>query len=197
MLDNLSLLDVVESEEHHDISFLAKETGKSTEQIMRVVVSARLEAAFGIPAAAFYAFIRQRVPAALPSSLLEASQGFTLIDALVHRIGSLIFTLAPDVQKRTLETAVKQNLVGPQLAAQIPDLVNKLQAQRTTDVLGQPYLVGKTTLGQLLDTAQLAKSKQQTFAEALVNNTQSMRNFWRALGDGKHGLTAAEASAVQ
>ena len=38
-----------------------------------------LEAAFDIPAAAFYAFLRQRVPAALPTPLLEATQGFTLV----------------------------------------------------------------------------------------------------------------------
>ena len=29
------------------------------------------------------------------------------------------------------------------------------------------------------------------------DNTQSMRNFWRTLGDGKHGFTPAEASAVE
>jgi hypothetical protein len=197
LLNKLTLLDVLENDQYHDISFLAEETGSSTEQIMRVVVAARLEAAFKIPGAAFFAFLRQRVPAALPSPLLEASQGFTLIDPLVRRIGSLIFGLTPDVQKRTLEMAVRQNLIGPQLAAQIPELVNQLQAHRTSDVLRQPYLVGKTTLGQLLDTAQLPKNKQAAFAQVLVANTQTMRNFWRTLGDGKHGFTAAEASAVQ
>ncbi len=61
LLDNLSFLDVVESGQHHDISFLAQEPGKSAEQIMRVVVAARLEAAFDIPTADFYAFVQQRV----------------------------------------------------------------------------------------------------------------------------------------
>src|ERR1017187_6377329 len=197
LLDNLSLLDVMESAEHHDISFLAQELGKSAEQIMRVVVAARLEAAFDIPASVFYAFVQQRIPAALPSPLLEASQGFALIDALVRRVGSLIFGLAPDVQKRTLETAVNQNIIGPQVASQISDFVNRLQAQRTTNILDQSFLVGKATLSQLLDMANLAKDKHQVFAQALVNNTQSMRQFWKTLGDGKHGFTAAESSAVQ
>ena len=197
LLDKLSLLDVVESAEHHDISFLAQELSKSAEQIMCIVVAARLEAAFDIPASAFYAFVQQRIPGVLPSPLLDASQGFALIDALVRHVGSLIFGLAPDVQKRALETAVNQNIIGPQVASQISDFVNRLQTQRTTNVLDQPFLVGKATLSQLLAMAQLAENKHQVFAQALVNNTQSMRQFWKTLGDGEHGFTAAEASAVQ
>lgn len=196
-LEKLSLLDVVENDMHHDISFLAQETGSDTEQIMQVVIAARLRVAFDIPAAAFYAFLRLGVPSALPTPLLEASQNFTLIDPLVQRIASLIFALSPEVQKSTLETAIQQLLISQSLEEQIPDILAHLQSLHATNVLDQPYLVGKTTLGQLLDTAQLDKSKQEAFATALLTNTQSMRNFWRTLGDGKHGFTQSEASAVQ
>ena len=204
LLDSLSLLDVVESDDHQDISFLSQETGYSKEQIMRLVVAARLQAAFAlpaeefnVPAAAYYAFLRLGVPSALPSPLLEASQGFTLIDSLVRHIGSLIFALSTEVQKRTLETAVQQQLVSQRLVERIPAILDRFQSLRTTDILDQPYQVGKATLGQLLDVAQLEKGKQEAFAQALTSNTQSMRNFWRTLGDGQHGFTPAEASTVQ
>jgi hypothetical protein len=196
LLEGLSLTDIVESDEHHDISFLAQDTGRSTEEITRVAIAARLEAAFGIPAGAFYAFLRQRVPSALPNPLLEATQGFTMIDALVQRIGSLIFSLTPEVQTATLERAVELGFIGTQYEQWIPELVQQLQAKRTADVLGQPYLLGKGTLAQLLDAANLPKEKQEPFAQALVANTASMRNFWRTLGDGQHGFTEAEASEV-
>jgi len=135
-LDRIPLLDVVENAEHHDISFLAQETGKSTEQIMRIVVAARLEEAYSIPAAAFYAFLRQRVPVALPSPLLDATQDFTLIDALVARVASLIFSLSADVQNRALTAAVGQNFIGPQFGAQIAELVAscKLCARATCSI---------------------------------------------------------------
>jgi len=196
-LGRLTLLDVVESDEHQDVTFLAAETQTSTEQIMAAVVAARLEAAHEIPAAVFYAFVRQRVPAALPSPLLQASQGFTLIDALVGRVGSLIVGLVPGVLTQTLETALQRNLIDPAIADTIPALVRRLHALHATNALDQPYLVGKTTLGQLLDHAGLDPSTQQSFAGALVNNTGSMRSFWRTLGDGQHGLSATEASTVQ
>lgn len=200
LLQNLNLTDIVESEDHHDISFLARELEASPEQIMIVAVSARLEAAYNkIPAQVFYAFIRQRVPAALPSPLLDASQGFTLIESLISHIASLIFALAPEAQRETLEKALKQNLINQhQFAGKIAEFVNLLQGERTADALGRPFIIGKTTLGQLLDAAQLVdKEKQQSFAKALANNTQSMRNFWRTLSDGQHGFTTAEISAVQ
>src|SRR5450759_2122433 len=69
LLDSLSLLDVVENDDHQDISFLSQETGYSKEQIMWVVVAARLQAAFAlpaeefnVPAAVYYAFLRLGVP---------------------------------------------------------------------------------------------------------------------------------------
>jgi len=197
LLDGLKLTDLVESADLQDITFLARELRADTETIMRVAVSARLEAAFAIPAPAFYAFLRQHVPAGLPSPLLDASQSFTLIDALVHSIGSMIFALSADVEQRTLSAAVAAGLIGPQFTAQIPKIVSQLQALHTTDLLNQPYLIGKATLGQLLGIVQIPAAKQQTFAQALATNTQTMRNFWRTLGDGQHGLTAAEASSVE
>jgi hypothetical protein len=197
LLDGLKLSELVENSTHQDISFLASQLGKSPEVVMRVAVSARLDAAFRIPAPAFYAFLRQQVPAALPSPLLDASQNFTLIAPLVQSIASLIFGLSAQVQTQTLTAAVALDLIGPQFTPQISQLVNELQALHTTDLLNQPYLVGNATLAQLLDVAALTPAKQQTFAQALATNTQSMRNFWRTLGDGQQGFTAAEASAIE
>src|ERR1017187_2524700 len=96
-LNGLTLAGLTESTTHHDISFLSAELGMSPEVVMRVALSARLETAFKIPAPAFYAFLRQKVPATLPSPLLDASQNFTLIDALIQSVSSMIFGLSAQV----------------------------------------------------------------------------------------------------
>jgi len=127
LLDGLKLSEFVEDRTHQDISFLAREVGKSTEVVMRVAVSARLDAAFKIPGPAFYAFLRQQVPVALPSPLFDASQNFAPIDVLGHHIGSLIFSLSAQVQTQTLTSAVALGLIGPQFTKQIPQLVSELQ----------------------------------------------------------------------
>lgn len=197
LLEELAFHDLVENEEHHDISFLAQETGKTKEQIVRLAISARLEEAYGIPSGIFFAFLRQQVPSSLPTPLLDATDNFTLIDGLVQRIGSLIFALSPELQTSTLEVAVKQHMIGPRFAREIPEIVARLQKHRTTDLLARPYHVGKASLEQLLTIAAIPKAKQQNFATALAQNTQSMRKFWSTLGDGEHGFTTAEASSIE
>lgn len=197
LLDDLALHELIENDQHHDVSFLAQETGASQEQILRLTIAARLAEAYDVSAAVFFAFLRLRVPSSLPSALLEATDNFTLVEALVQRIASLIFSVSSDVQTNTVTAAVKQNVIGSRFVAEIPAIVARLQEHRTTDLLAQPYLVGKTSLSQLLALAGIAESNQQSFAAALAQNTQTMTKFWKTLGDGKHGFTAKEASSIE
>ena len=188
LLEGLRLSSLLENDKHHDISFLATELGQTPEAVMRVAFSARLDAAFDVPAAAFYAFLRQQVPASLPSSLLDASQDFTQIDALVQSVGALIFNLTEQVQTQTLSTAVTQGLIGPQFAARITKLVGQLQALHTAALLSQPYAGSTATLAQVLGVTTLTSAKQQAFAQALAANAQPMSDFFGTLADGQHRL---------
>jgi hypothetical protein len=133
LLEGLALSELVESSTHRDISFLAQELGKTAEVVMRVALSARLETAFTIPAPAFYAFLSQRIPVALPDPLLDANGNFTLISPLVQKIASLIFGLSAEVQTQTITAAIALDLIGPQFTHEIPQLVGELQAHRTVD----------------------------------------------------------------
>jgi hypothetical protein len=196
-LGSLTLAGLVEDTSHQDLSFLSKELSKGTDVLMRVAVAARMEATFKIPAPVFYAFLRQQAPADLPSPLLDASQSFTLIDSLVQSLGAKIFAMPAQSQKQVLTAAVALSYISALFTKQIPQLVTQLQALHITGLLNQPYQVGSTTLGQLLTVATIPAEKQEAFAQALAANTQSMRSFWRTLGDGQHGLTAAEASAIE
>ena len=196
-LEGVKLSELVENSTHQDLSFLAQELNTNAEVIMRVAVSARLEASFQIPAPAFYSFLRQQIPAALPTPLLDASQNFTLIDPLVQSIASQIFGLSSATQTQALTSAIALDYIGQQYTPQIAQIVNELQAHYTTDLLNQPYLVGSTTLGQILNVASIPAAKQQAFAQALATNSQSMRNFWRNLGNGQSGLTVQEASTIE
>jgi hypothetical protein len=187
----------VENRSHEDITFLATELRSGTETVMQVAVAARLEAAFSVPAAAFYAFLAQRTPRNLPSPLLDASQEFTLIDPLVQTIASRIFALSAEMQRRTLTAAVALDIIGPQYTPRIDELVRELQKLRATDLLAQPFLTGRAPLAQLLDVAGLPAAAQKSYAQALAANQQPMGQFWKTLSDGTHGLTAAEAASVQ
>lgn len=132
---------------------------------MQLAVASRVAHDFSVHAAASYAFVAARVHASRPTALLDASHNFSLIDALVSRVGALIAGLDAAQQTRTFTAAVQQNLVGPDIGMQIPDLVTQLQALRTCNLLNNLYLAGKTSLAQLLDAAALAQDKQTALAD--------------------------------
>ena len=150
LLGKLKLAELVEDSAHHDLSFLAQETGTSSEAIMRLTLAARQAEAYSLPAPVFFAFLRQRIPSALPDPLLDASAGFTQIGALVQSTASQIFALTADVQTQALNSAVSASLIGAQFTAQIPDLVTQLQSHRSGDVLTRPFLGSSASLGQIL-----------------------------------------------
>ena len=197
LLDGLTPAELVESSEHQDLTFLSREIGQDTEVLMQLVLSARLERSFEIPAPAFFAFLAQRVPSSLPYPLLDAADGFTIVESLAQNVASLIFGLGADVQASTLTSAVALDLISQRFTAQIPDLVQQFQTHRVTDLLNQPYVVGRATLSELLGVASIPGDGQQVFARMLAANQQSMRNFWRTLSEGRSGLSVEEASSIQ
>ena len=197
LLQGMSLMDLVENDAHQDISFLAAETGNGKEQIMRLVVAAHLEKTFTVTAPAWYGFLVLRIPASLPPSLLDASQNFTLIDVLIQHVATLVAGVDAAQQTSTLQNAVASGVVPQSITAQIAQIVAQLQAMRQSNLLGNPYQTGKTTLGQLLNNAGLTPDKQTAFAQALMQNTQPLEKFWATLADGQHGFTPAEVAAVR
>jgi Tc toxin complex TcA C-terminal TcB-binding domain/Neuraminidase-like domain/Salmonella virulence plasmid 28.1kDa A protein len=195
-LGKLKPAELVEDSAHQDLSFLARETGTSSEAIMRVTLAARQAETYSLPAPVFFAFLRQRIPSALPDPLLDASAGFTQIAALVQNTASQIFALTPDVQTHALNGAVSLDLIGTQFTAQIPDLVKQLQSHRAGDVLIRPFLGSSASLGQILALSGLPAAKQQVFAAAWAANTQPTADFLSTLADGKSGLSASDVSAL-
>ena len=163
LLDGVTLDELIEDTTHQDLSYLAREVGKDIETLMRVTVSARLASTTSLPTPIFYAFLRQRVPATLPSPLSDSSDAFALIDPLIQNVASLIFGLSASTQTQVLTAAVALDVIGSQFTEQIPQLVEQLQNHHTSNLLNRPYLVGRTTLSELLQVGGIGPTEQQAF----------------------------------
>ena len=197
LLDGLALKDVCEDEHHRDLSFLARELDTNTEQMARVVVAARLEARNGVAAPAFYAFLAQRTPPQIPMPLLGSVGRLEHPDLLVGRIGSLLFALGADVQRRALRTAAERNLIAPISDESIDQIVRRLHELGLGDLLARPYAGGSASLGELLGAVQLPHEKQTALASALRLSSLPAHAFWASLSEGKQGLSAGEVTAIQ
>lgn len=184
-LDGAAVAGLVESEEHQDISFVARESGLSPEAVMELVVAHRLEEATQVPAAVFYAFLRQGQPPNRPDSLLAATARFTRMDAVLQSLLSGIASLAPDVQEQILESAVEANAIPLRFRAEGErrDAVRHLQSLRVSDVLERPHLTGKTPLRALLGLSALPPERYGRFAELYAAAGGAGRDLWARLGE--------------
>ena len=120
-----------------------------------------------------------------------------MIDVLVQHVSGLVAGVDAAQQTTTLQSAVASRVVPEGVSAEIADIVGQLQALRQSNLLGNPYQAGKTSLGQMLNAAGLAQEKQAAFAQALMQNTQPLEQFWTALADGQHGFTPEEVGTVR
>jgi hypothetical protein len=65
LLEGIDLAELVEDEDHRDVSFLAAQTGRDGVQIAHLVLAHRHAAATGLPPSIFYGWVRQGLPGEL------------------------------------------------------------------------------------------------------------------------------------
>src|SRR5215204_3979026 len=172
-----SLAELTQDEKHHDITFLAGKTGLTSEYIAYVSWAHRLQKETELEAEIYYGFFRQGLPTQLPRLLAQS----------------------PEVQRRALESAVKQNIIPIRFGGLLDGVLKRLtklmirralekpqgqgQSITTTTPTGQPQddNNNKTSLGQLLSTVLPDRAKQEAFLSAYIKHSGPIAEFWKAL----------------
>lgn len=196
-LDGAAVSELAEDERHHDLSYLAPRTGLSWPSLLQIAAAHRLEALYKddeIPAAAFYAFLRQGIPASVSGQFFPGRS--TLTDAILWSAGTAIAALSPSAQTDVLTRAASKNLVPQTVADDVEQLVTQLQRRRVEDELNLPFMSGSTPLREFLSAAGLAAERYQGFVEAWVS-ARTPEEFWANVGHPGHGLDADEAASVR
>ncbi len=196
-LGGLDLRELREDGEFSDISLLAKELGTNVDSAMHLVMAARVADRLDIPVAAVEVLMSDAA-SGIPPSLLDASDGFKLIDALTDLVTDAVATVAPDVAIKALNAAAKagripSSLAGAaseKIAAQLREIGDRIQLDR-------PFLVGKTPLGELLATGGLEKGRHASFLEHWRANLGETERFWEALSVDGSGFKAEEVARLK
>ena len=120
-LAGVALSDLVETAAQQDITHVSINSGLSRDDVMRLALAARVTAELAnptLPLGVAYAFIRQNLPASLPSDLIGSTAQWTLIDQLVEQTAAGIVFLDADLAAAAVDNAVTENLIPAALAAQ-------------------------------------------------------------------------------
>jgi hypothetical protein len=159
LLQGLPFAELTEDEKHQDVTFLSAETGQDPERIVFLIVAHRLMQQTDLPAEVFYGFFRQNLPTNLPALLAQA----------------------PEVQRRALETAARENTIPARFGDEIDEILERLKQLIVRQAFEQPAEDGKTSLTALLGTTLEDEKRHEEFLSAYVNHTGPIEKFWEDL----------------
>ena len=155
-----------------EVAFLAGKTGFDPLHIAYYVKSALLEKQSAINAEAFYGLLRQDLPASLPGLIVQDS----------------------DVQRKALEAAVQDNLIGASYQSQVDQVLSQLAERSVEQAFQKPRLDGMNSLSELLATAKVSEGIQRTFLKAYQQHQGPIEDFWAKLrADPSFGDTKIDA----
>ncbi|THB75021.1 MAG: hypothetical protein D3926_21085 [Desulfobacteraceae bacterium] len=178
--------DLEESDRSRDISWLRRETGLASEDIMKLILahgcSHRAEDPVLSPEV-FYAFIHQNMPVSLPGNLYPDRPeewdywiGRTIPDIL----DGIAFT-DPRVSKDILNSAIKQNYIPRACRPMLADIVKALENMTLSHVLERPILPGECSVTTLLTHARVNRAKHRNIAGHLNVHKQFNPGFFESL----------------
>ncbi|HZD00263.1 MAG TPA: neuraminidase-like domain-containing protein [Actinomycetes bacterium] len=178
---NLAITDLAETAESQEITHVAINSGLSTDDIMRLALSGRAARSLGtapIGPEVFYAFIRQNLPATLPSDLLGSTQQWALIAQLVDLAVNGVVFADPDLQAQAFDNAVTENLIPIAVGRNKTAILAELATLRQTFALEKPVLIGNGNLRALLDTTPVGAANYPAVATAFLRHTSFGPDFW-------------------
>ncbi|MHA7291288.1 Tc toxin subunit A-related protein [Arthrobacter sp. MDT3-24] len=184
VLGNLTLLDLEETAASQEITHVSVNTGLSIDDVMRLVISARVAAEInvaGIDTQAVYAFVRQNLPPALPSDLLLSTQAWTLIVELTARVANGLVFLTPEVLHDAFENAVRENYIPVATGQSKAVILAALAATRETFALEKPIFVGDGNLKTLLDNSAVEPANYSTVTNAFLTHKSLGADFFADL----------------
>ena len=187
VLGDKQIASLKETTGDNQISQLSLQTGLSTDDIMRHILSQLVSKAVNAPATltpeVFYSFIIQNLPPDLPGDLLRGTSNWETIDQLTELTSSGIAFLEDSLQKDAVDNAVVQNLVSQKIKINRDAIINSLATLRINFTLSKPILVGNGNLKSLLDNSLIARdpSNYPAIADAFIKNKGVNSSFWEEI----------------
>jgi hypothetical protein len=181
-LGKLTPLELLENDEHRDITFLSGETGVASERLAMWSVAHRMAVKTELAPELLYGLLRSGVPADAHVAVLAESAAGADLDANADRLLSAILNTSTTTVAAALEHAFDGNLIPLRVRERAKDDVARLAELSCAAALASTDGFSKTTLQDVLGAAGVADDQQLRFAKLYDAADRSPRGgFWRDL----------------
>jgi peptidoglycan hydrolase-like protein with peptidoglycan-binding domain len=175
---------LTETDADRQITRAAQASALVDEDVMRLVLAYRLAAKLARPAvtpAACYAYIGQNLPPSLPSSLVNSTEDWTLIDELIEMTANGIVFMDEDVKALAWDNAVTSNLMPIAVGRQKAAVLSELASLKQSYVLDKPILVGSGSVRGLLTASAVPEANYDAVALTFLKHKSFGPAFWQDL----------------
>ena len=180
----LTIDEIEQSNTQEDVAFLSRETGISTEAIMKLSLASRIANQVGqtdeLPAVVFYAFLRLNQPPELPSDLFpdEPDEWDEWMVRLVDRLTNGIVFLETEIQADIIDDAFEQNYLSRVLKPRRDAIVDSLRSLRENYTLTKPILIGDGSLSTLLNISTVEPERHTLIGQTFIKYQSLSQPFW-------------------
>lgn len=184
ILGSVAIAAVVEEPNRPEVSHLAESAQVTRDDVMRLILAHRTASSLGdvtVDASALYAFIRQNIPATLPSDLIAATENWTKIEELTAKALQGVVLLEKSAQAVAFDAAVSENLIPVDTALRRDAVLAALDGQRARFALETPTLGESGTLKELLSQSSIPAQQHTEVAKAYVAAGGMGPAFWSDL----------------
>ncbi|HVI47985.1 MAG TPA: neuraminidase-like domain-containing protein [Chitinophaga sp.] len=194
----IKIENLVETPVNKQVTQLSIQTGLSTDDVMRQILSHCVAALVNMPnpltPEVFYAFIRQNLPADLPGDLLRGTSDWETIGQLTESAANGIVFLSDELQQQAIDNALSQNLVSQAVKINRAAITQAFTTQRNVFTLNKPILIGNGNLKGLLDESAIDQQHYATVVSQFIDSRGINDDFWEELKK-QEGTIGANAIA--
>jgi Tc toxin complex TcA C-terminal TcB-binding domain/Neuraminidase-like domain/Salmonella virulence plasmid 28.1kDa A protein len=181
LLGKLRPEELVENEQHQDITYLAGETEMDKARLALFSIAARLSQSTALPPVLFYGLFRQNVPAdATVTGLAFTSAGINL-DGNAERLLKSVLAASAEARAGAVNSAIAHNIIPASYAERAAQDLAQLGSLVAQAALAENRGLGKTPISIVLSAGRVAADTQQKFITLYAAATGPTRGFWRAL----------------
>lgn len=157
---DLSIFELEENEQFHDVTFLNGETDIEQEKIVHFIVAHRLIERTQLDAEFWYASLQGKVFAGLP--LTDAASS---LEEFAQAVVAAIVSTSLGSVAAAIDTAIAAKLINDQSAETIASWLKQFRVLAAAQALNPAGAPSPSDLKQLLDLADLKEGRQAIFAQ--------------------------------
>jgi hypothetical protein len=179
-LDGVAVVDLVQSAQQQDISFLANALAHDPKDVADLVIASKLQPKTNVTPLVFYSLFRASIPSTLAASL-DSLDTLVIDDAFLTTVLGDVLQQPSERWDSTARAAVAANVVPATLLDTLVAELAKLLALRVQYVGSGAYVRGKTPLTTVLSTSGAPQDLQTKFLNAYTQLQGNVSAVWKQL----------------